>query len=1158
MTFARRIKTLIKRVRDDVNRPGRQTTVSVIVPVYNVEAFLPACLDSILAQTHRKLEIICVDDGSPDDSITVLQRYAARDKRIKIVRKANGGLGAARNTGVEHATGEMLCFVDSDDTIPPQAIAKMLGSLVHSGSDFVVGSLMRDTPTGRYVPPWAQRLHRHSRTGCRLADEPEVLKNVFAWTKLYRRAFFERVVGGFPTGLYEDQLPSLKAYKAGTFDILSDVVCHWRIRDDGTSITQQKASLDDLNGRWRVIADLTAAVADEPDAIKRPLLVKIIGFDMRPYYEQVPRTEDAYWNTLHAEVRDFIDTFGYDLLRAVSVSDRLIAAAAYHGHRADISTLLQRRERQTWQVPGTVINGTARICDVYFDGLDLRPDGVVECLNPGVNIDVSQYIDTVTIDAKTLIVRGTAFLKNLSQTAANSTITLHAHQVSGDGPDRVVQSDRLDRFDAPEADVRANDPWNDHAASGFEAHFDLTALAAGHWNLQVSVTVDGVTCTVPLAADDQTAQGRLASFAEASTQGRWSIMQTARNAGLQLRYDPLPGPAVQDAWATKDTLCLKLANDVQPGTRFRATARLGRVTGRVTQEADGAVVTFNIPPRSGILRDWQFWAVTGRLRKPLVWGRAERRIRTDRMRPYLYRAAPKGVICLQTAPLVAEITDVTLTDGGLQISGWRHGGGIVTARLFSQFVPGSGARLPSQDGDFTVTLPLTTKAGSPLSRTRGYAVVLVPQDGEKVWPQVSNDLGAGLPISQKHDGDSVTLTLTPRAQALWVQLGRAQGTVRALRTEYLLQQAYRADHVPRDAVLFEAFGGATIGDSPLALSHALHQRQPQTAQYWSVASPTISVPDWATPLLRFSPEWYDMLASARLLVNNNNWPWFFIKRPYQTYLQTWHGTPLKKIGHDAPTTSLSLSYRALMVNEAASWDYLIAQNDYAARIFPQAFGYAGEILQEGYPRNDALVNDAAHDLRQQTRDTLGLDDDTHVLLYAPTWRDNLKGPHGGYGRVFFLDMDLLQERTQAKTVVLYRGHSNTANAANWCPPGVVDVTHHPDVNALMLASDALITDYSSIFFDYAVMEKPIYFLVPDLDQYADATRGFYVPLADIAPGPLCADTAALVQAMNVDFNATYGDRRDTLRADYAPKDDGRAAARVLDILDQRPKTGHPR
>src|SRR4051794_12641748 len=146
----------------------RPSLLSVVVPAYDVAAYLPACLDSVLAQApslgRTGLEVVVVDDGSPDESGEIAEGYAARDPRVRVVHIENRGLGAARNEGLRHVRGDLLMFADSDDVVPPGAYAVLLRQLTRTGSDFVSGSVARleGSPEGdRLVePPWMRRLHR--------------------------------------------------------------------------------------------------------------------------------------------------------------------------------------------------------------------------------------------------------------------------------------------------------------------------------------------------------------------------------------------------------------------------------------------------------------------------------------------------------------------------------------------------------------------------------------------------------------------------------------------------------------------------------------------------------------------------------------------------------------------------------------------------------------------------------------------------------------------------------------------------------------------------------------------------------------------------------------------------------------------------------------
>src|SRR4051794_7057293 len=138
----------------------RAPRVSVVVPVYDVEAYLPATLDSVLGQAGVDLQVVVVDDGSTDGSGAIADGYAARDPRVRVVHTTNHGLGAARNEGLAHATGDLLAFADSDDVVPPGAYAALLRPLQRSGADFVTGSVARwDGSNGLSELPWMRRLH---------------------------------------------------------------------------------------------------------------------------------------------------------------------------------------------------------------------------------------------------------------------------------------------------------------------------------------------------------------------------------------------------------------------------------------------------------------------------------------------------------------------------------------------------------------------------------------------------------------------------------------------------------------------------------------------------------------------------------------------------------------------------------------------------------------------------------------------------------------------------------------------------------------------------------------------------------------------------------------------------------------------------------------
>ena len=342
-----------------------------------------------------------------------------------------------------------------------------------------------------------------------------------------------------------------------------------------------------------------------------------------------------------------------------------------------------------------------------------------------------------------------------------------------------------------------------------------------------------------------------------------------------------------------------------------------------------------------------------------------------------------------------------------------------------------------------------------------------------------------------------------------------------------------------DAAFFESFYGRNASCNPLAIDRRLAELRPDLARYWSVVDLSVQVPDGAIPVVEGSPEWWRARGSARLIVVNDWLRRRFERRPGQRVLQTWHGTPLKRLALHRP--GFDPRRVVAVLREARRWNVLLAQNPYAARVLRGAYGFRSRpIWVEGYPRNDVLVTGDG----SATRSALGIRPGERVLLYAPTWRDDRSE------MVDFVDPEALAAAADA--VVLVRGHSRTLHPGRDATGArVVDVTAYPDMAQLLLVADALITDYSSVMFDYSVTGKPMYFLVPDLEHYRGELRGFYFDLAGSAPGPLVRSQEELVSALAADPGA-YADRYARWRAAFNARDDGRAAERVVArLLDQR-------
>lgn len=380
--------------------------------------------------------------------------------------------------------------------------------------------------------------------------------------------------------------------------------------------------------------------------------------------------------------------------------------------------------------------------------------------------------------------------------------------------------------------------------------------------------------------------------------------------------------------------------------------------------------------------------------------------------------------------------------------------------------------------------------------------------------------------------------------------------------------------VDRKVVLFSCFMGRSFADSPRAIYEAMcADSRFDDYEFWWIFRESVIDDFKQDPRLarahlvqRSTREYQQILARAKYWIFNARCPEYVHPKPEQVYVQCWHGTPLKRLGYDvviettnALNTSLELAKRFEM--DSAKWDYLISPSAFTSQHLSDAFGLPEErrpsvVLEVGYPRNDRIARacetpETLAATQEAIMEELGIPRDKKLLLYAPTWRDNEYKPGVGYTQDTLIDFEAMQAALGDEWCVLFRPHYYIANEFDFDKYGdfIYNAARVADINDLYIVADVLMTDYSSVFFDYAITKRPLILYWPDFDYYNDHVRGFYFDPHEI-PGPKCVDTEEVIAALKDidDWDNRYGAAYVKFRDYFLPKDDGHAAERAIDRI----------
>ena len=346
--------------------------------------------------------------------------------------------------------------------------------------------------------------------------------------------------------------------------------------------------------------------------------------------------------------------------------------------------------------------------------------------------------------------------------------------------------------------------------------------------------------------------------------------------------------------------------------------------------------------------------------------------------------------------------------------------------------------------------------------------------------------------------------------------------------------------IKKRKVVLSNFNGRGFGDNPKYIANVLHELK-GVELIWISSNRDDVFPPYIKTVKHKSIKSLYHVSTAKVWIDNARKDPFYVKRKEQYYLQTWHGSvALKRIEKDVEN-SLGEYYVNNAKQDARMTDLMISDSKFTDNLYRRSFWYNGEIKRLGSPRIDCLFQE---NRRKEIREKMNLGDGQFVVLYAPTFRNSLRLD------VYDLDISVIKETFEKKigkpVVVLFRMHPNlTWIVKDRLLDDVIDVTQYPDVYELLLAGDALITDYSTLMFEFPVVSaKPVFCYAKDMDEY---DRGFYFNL-DQLPFLFARTNEELVAGINAFDQNAYQKKLSAFYEEIELLADGHASERVVDYI----------
>ena len=1123
--------------------------LSVIIPGYNVEQYITECLDSVAEQTFTDYEVILIDDGSPDQTGKIMDLYASKYNNFRVMHISNVGISAARNIGIKESKGKYIAFVDSDDLLLPNSYETLVGSLEKTGSEIAVGGVQRFNSKKNARSFLHKKAVRDTITETSISYHPELIYDTTVWNKVYKKSLIIDNNLYFPEGvIYEDITFTLEAhFLAKKIDIIDKIIYKWRWREgDNRSFTQRRDDTRYYKHRLLAISNALKIINKyDENQITPHFMKKVYEVDI-PLFIPEPKDADLdYLIDFQKLTYRFMQQIGTEYIDYVRPNKQVPLRALLDG---DIDAMSDYEAYYKWGQEIKQEKGNLVFTNDYLS--DKKWAKTITLEN---SVPLSSKIGSIEKKQDSVyIIDGMAYAsysQNIKHHMENYSVKLI--KVDGQKKETIEVPFKQKKTKLLKDSYRRKTTVGLSIELNFNSFY--STLSEGIWKIKVS------DCFGDLKSDGFLANPKKG----AKSPGKFII----NNYLVDFHYNNNWELSLIIKEIRNEIKKVEISNDqVSISGKFVDEISTIKISSR--ENINDHFILNTISSSSNLIKtEFDSRIPDGEYKLSLLdknenivdvvvtHNLDEDKYTEDFYRVKVYNNSLDSLVC-ELTKAQGQIVDIQLNDKLCYLK-------IELLPCFLnevyklRFVSNNGQNKYVVKGSVTkeknilFEIPLFDESRVLFSPNRYKAyldIISEKVESFKIFaPMEMRD-----EYIQKRGNFQTKFWFTRKGE-LRVTISEDWGKWdnSKLKRGLSYSIAYplmRLFPLKNNIVVYDSFWASKYNDNPKAMYQYLYKNHPELHHIWVLKNTDIEIDGPAEKVRRNSLKYWYYMARGKFFIENTNFPNQYAKRNGQVEVQTFHGTFMKTMGFDEPQFKYgSKRKQDNFEKRNKRWDLTISPSPYMSNKIRDAYNYEEEVIECGYPRNDQLHVENNENKINSIKNSLEIPFDKKIILYAPTYRNK-------EGFDFNLDLQNLREKLGDDFVLLIRLHYFVANHINIenFEPFAIDVSNYPEINDLYLISDALITDYSSVMFDYGHLKKPMIFFPYDYEDYVNDSRGVYLDYEKIVPGPIVKTSEALINCLlHFDKLTDYDDRINNFYDEFCSFGDGNSAKIASERLLQK-------